>query len=82
MVMRFNIILIDDPKPSWEPDVKAVDILKINMDLLCKIHGCWFYMLYLTCCFCLKFCQLSGMLACYFLYINRSIELKILVLNL
>ena len=37
MVIRFEILLVDEPKPSWEPDVKVVDILKFNMDLLCKI---------------------------------------------
>jgi hypothetical protein len=26
--------------PTWEHDVKVVDILKINMHLLCKILGC------------------------------------------
>ena len=37
MDIRLEILLVDDPKPSQEPDVKVVDILKFNMDLLCKI---------------------------------------------
>ena len=38
---RFNVLLVDDAKPSWKLDVKMVDTLKINMYLLCKILGCW-----------------------------------------
>lgn len=30
---------MDDPKLTWELDVKAMDVLIINMYLLCKIIG-------------------------------------------
>lgn len=36
-------LLVDDSKPTREPDVKVVDILRINMDLLCKVLGGWFW---------------------------------------
>lgn len=41
-------LLVDDSKPTREPDAKAVDNLRINMDILCKTLGdlfwvgCWF----------------------------------------
>lgn len=52
---RFNVLLVDDAKPSWRLDVKMVDTLKINMYVLCKVLGCWLWvgegssMPYLTC---------------------------------
>lgn len=39
--------MVDDPKLSWEPDVKVLGILKINMYLLCKISVVDFDVLYL-----------------------------------
>ena len=41
-VLRVQSFIGDDPKPSWEVDVKVVDILKINVALLCKIFAYWF----------------------------------------
>jgi hypothetical protein len=35
--------MVDDPEPSREADVKVVDILKINLYLLCKILEYWFW---------------------------------------
>lgn len=37
MLWGLKVLLVDDPRPTPEPDVKVLDILKINMDLLCKI---------------------------------------------
>jgi hypothetical protein len=43
----FKVLLIDDPmiddpnSSTWEPKVEVVDILRINLYLLCKIRGCW-----------------------------------------
>ena len=37
-----KVSLVDGPNLTQEPCVKVVDILKINMYLLCKILGCWF----------------------------------------
>ena len=41
----FKVVLVDDPKltPTWEPDGKVVDTMRINMHSLCKILGCWFW---------------------------------------
>jgi hypothetical protein len=33
----FKALLVEDPKTRREPDVKMVDILKINMYLHCKV---------------------------------------------
>lgn len=33
-VEGFKAFLVDDPKPSREPDVKVVDVFKINMYLI------------------------------------------------
>ena len=42
-LLGFKVALIDEPKPSTqEPHVKVVDMLRINVHLLCKIFGCWF----------------------------------------
>jgi hypothetical protein len=35
----FKVLLVADPKPTWETDAMLVDILKINMYLLCKTLG-------------------------------------------
>ena len=34
-----NFLFVADPKPTWEADVMVVDILTINMYLLCKTLG-------------------------------------------
>ena len=39
--------MVDDPKLPWEPDVKVLGILRINMYLLCKIYVVDFDVLYL-----------------------------------
>lgn len=38
----FKVLLVDDPEPTQESDVKVVDILKISGYSLCKISGGWF----------------------------------------
>lgn len=39
----FKIVLVENPVPTEEHDVKVMDILKTNMYLLCMILVCWFW---------------------------------------
>ena len=38
-----KFVLVDDPKPTLDPDIKVVDILKIKLYLLCKNFARWFW---------------------------------------
>lgn len=34
---KFKVLVIEDPKPTQQPNVKVVNILRTNMYFLCKI---------------------------------------------
>ena len=38
--------MVHEPKLTRKPDVNGVDILRIKMDIFCKISGCWFSAIY------------------------------------
>ena len=41
-VQRVRLLLIENSKPTHKHDVKTVDIVMIDIWLLCNILGCWF----------------------------------------